>query len=162
VADAINGLVRLAMPEEWDAKCVWCKRPLFFNEMKVDQLIPKSLSEEGNEKTKAETLELHGLDAEPDLHALENLAPSCRPCNSGTGAKPPPDAPAITLLLAKAREKAPGIRGGRSLHDCGLFPLPSRELGRHSGHGEDHHARPFEHPGARGPLCNGVTGTGSG
>jgi hypothetical protein len=110
MADAIDDLVRLAMLDEWEAKCVWCRRPLFFNQMEVEHLIPKSLGEKGNGEDTAETLQLHGLDADYDVHALENLAPSCRPCNGGKGAKPPPDAPVITLLLERARDKAPGIR----------------------------------------------------
>lgn len=106
MADVIDDLIRLAMLDEWDAKCVWCGRPLFFNQMEVEHLIPKSL----DEKEKAKALALHGLDSDYDLYALENTAPSCRPCNGGKAARPPPDAPIIALLMARAREKAPSIR----------------------------------------------------
>src|SRR3712207_3691898 len=110
MAETLDDLVRLALFEAWDARCVWCRQPLFFNQMEVEHLIPKSLGEHGNEQSKAEVLRLHGLDAQYDVHALENLAPSCRPCNGGKGDRPPPDAPSITLQLGRAREKAPGIR----------------------------------------------------
>ena len=110
MADAIDDLVRLALFDAWNAKCVWCQRPLFFNHMEVEHLIPRSLDDEGKEEQKAATLRLHGLDAGYDLQALENLAPSCGPCNGGKGPKPPPDTPIITLLLEKARDKAPDIR----------------------------------------------------
>lgn len=110
MGDAIDDLVRLAMFDAWDAKCVWCQRPLFFNQMEVEHLIPKSLDTPGSEKELAATLQLRGLGAGYDVHALENLGPSCRPCNGGKGAKPPPNAPIISLLLEKARDKAPAIR----------------------------------------------------
>ena len=94
------------MFEAWGEKCVWCGRPLFFDLMEVEHLLPKSLK--GEER--ASVLALHGRDEEFDLNALENLAPSCGPCNRGKGPKPPPDAPRITLLLRTAEERAPQIR----------------------------------------------------
>ena len=110
MADTINDLLRLAMLQAWDERCVWCRIPLFFNQTEVEHLMPKSLDAPGKQEEKAQTLSLHGLATDYDLNALENLAPSCRPCNGGKGLRPPPDAPIITLTLERARKKAPGIR----------------------------------------------------
>jgi hypothetical protein len=77
--DAIDDLVRLALFEAWGEKCVWCGRPLHFNEMEVEHLLPRSLG--GDEKVA--TLQSHGLEEKFDLEVLENLAPSCGPCNRG-------------------------------------------------------------------------------
>jgi 5-methylcytosine-specific restriction endonuclease McrA len=101
-----DDLTRLAMFEAWGRKCVWCGRPLFFNEMEIEHLLPRSLK--GEER--ARILALHGRDLDFDLERLENLAPSCRPCNRGKGAKPPPDKPIVAVLLGQAEESAPAIR----------------------------------------------------
>lgn len=110
MADALDDLTRLALLEEWDHRCVWCRRPIFFNEMEVEHLIPKSLSKADKAEARAKALHHHGLPEDYDLFSLANLAPSCRLCNGGKGLKPPPEAPAVTLILERARDRAPGIR----------------------------------------------------
>jgi hypothetical protein len=109
-AEPVDNLTRLAMLEAWNASCVWCGRPLFFNQMEAEHLIPRSLGDESNAPKRAEVLQIHGLGADYDVDALENLAPSCRACNSGKGSKSPPDTPGIALLLEKSRARAPAIR----------------------------------------------------
>jgi len=102
----IDDLTRLALFVAWDERCVWCRLPLFFDEMEVEHLLPKSL--EG--KAKEDALSQHGRPADFDLNSLENLAPSCRPCNGGKGKQLPPDAPIVATLLEKARSRASDIR----------------------------------------------------
>jgi hypothetical protein len=106
MADAGDNLTRLALFEAWDEKCVWCGKPVFFDEMEVEHLLPKSLKGDARKTALAD----HGRDPDFDLNALENLAPSCGPCNRGKGKKLPPTAPIITTLLETAKEKAPGVR----------------------------------------------------
>src|SRR4051812_5438501 len=103
MSEPLDDMTRLAMFDAWDQRCTWCRRPLFFNEMEIEHLLPKSLVG----KKRLVTLQLHGHSPEFDLDALENLAPSCGPCNRGKGSKPPPNAPVIALMLAKASDKAP-------------------------------------------------------
>ena len=97
-----DDLTRLAVFTAWGERCVWCRRPLFFSETELDHLIPKSLDAE----SVACLIDSHGLPLDFDVLSVGNLAPSCGPCNSGKGAKPPPDAPAITLVLRAAASRA--------------------------------------------------------
>jgi hypothetical protein len=106
VADTIDDFTRLALFEAWGERCVWCNRPLFFDEMEVEHLLPKSL--EGDERSAV--IAGHGRPADFDLESLDNLAPSCRPCNGRKGKRPPPNAPVVASVLDRAHESAPGIR----------------------------------------------------
>jgi hypothetical protein len=67
-----DDFTRLALFEAWGESCAWCGRPLFFDLMEVDHLLPKSLK--GDERAKV--LKLHGKQEDADLDAIENLAPS--------------------------------------------------------------------------------------
>lgn len=59
-----------------EAECVWCRRPLTFDTMTLEHLVPKSKG---------------GSDR------LDNLAPACRKCNSGRGnRRTPPTIPPAT------------------------------------------------------------------
>lgn len=98
--------LRLAIFVACDERCVWCSRPIQFNEMEVEHLIPKGLA--GDEL--ADALEAHGLPPDYDREGLQNLSSSCRPCNAGKGRKPPPNAPVISLLLEQARVRAPEVQ----------------------------------------------------
>jgi hypothetical protein len=102
---AVSDATRLALFLAWGQRCVWCKLPLTFRDMEVEHLIPKSLADE---KLTA-VLTQHGLPDDYDLYATANLAPSCGGCNSGKGARLPPDTPIVSLLLELARERAPKI-----------------------------------------------------
>src|SRR4051794_24640331 len=106
MGETLDDLTRLAMFEVWGRRCTWCSRPLFFNEMEVEHLIPKGL--QGIDRDDA--LTAHGRTLDFDLDTLENMAPSCGPCNRGKGAKPPPNAPVIALTLERANDLAPKIR----------------------------------------------------
>ncbi|MDW5593407.1 HNH endonuclease [Conexibacter stalactiti] len=97
---------RLALFLAWSEQCAWCRRPIFFSEMEVEHVIPKSL--QGQDLRDA--LTLHALGENYDLNALENLVPSCGPCNSGKGKRLAPATPAISLILTTAQERAPSIR----------------------------------------------------
>lgn len=70
MSEGLDDLTRLALFESWGEKCVWCGRPLFFNEMEAEHLLPKSL--QGRQRVAV--LEEHGRGADFDLEALENLA----------------------------------------------------------------------------------------
>ena len=98
-------VTRLAMLEAWGEECVWCRRPIYYSDMEVEHLIPKSL--DGQDIT--HLLDGHGLAKDFDLFSLENLAPSCGRCNDRKGFRPAPDAPFVTILLGTARERAPKI-----------------------------------------------------
>lgn len=54
-----------------DVLCVWCKRPLTFESMTLEHLVPKSKGGTDN---------------------LDNLAPACRKCNSSRGNRRTPTA----------------------------------------------------------------------
>lgn len=103
---SLDDLTRLALFERWGETCVWCGRPLIFADMEVEHLLPKSLT--GDELAAA--LRLHGRPQDLDLDSLENLAPSCGPCNRTKGNRPPPDTPRISTLLRDAHDRAPRIR----------------------------------------------------
>lgn len=96
---------RVAMFDVWNGRCVWCTRPLSFDAMEIEHLVPKSLAEAGL----AATLAHYGLPLEFDLNSLPNLAPSCGPCNRGKGSRPVGNAPVIRRLLDDAERRAPVI-----------------------------------------------------
>jgi 5-methylcytosine-specific restriction endonuclease McrA len=98
----LNKLQRLALFKAWNEECAWCRLPIFFSEMEVEHIIPKSLKDED----RAYALDLHGLHADYDLDAVENLVPSCGPCNRGKGKRIAPTTPALSLLLETAQERA--------------------------------------------------------
>ena len=102
----VNAEERLAIFLAWDRRCVWCRVPLFFNDMEIEHLIAKNTPAEDL----PDLLLLHNLPADYDVWATENLAASCRPCNLGKGRRPIPEAPAITMMLDRARENARQIR----------------------------------------------------
>ncbi|MFI8860714.1 HNH endonuclease [Streptomyces prasinus] len=104
----IGNAERLALFKVWKERCAWCYLPLCYSEFEVEHLIPKSLAT--NSAKRNQVLALHKLPNDYDLFALENLAPSCRPCNQGKGRKIPPEAPRISFLLREARDNAPAIR----------------------------------------------------
>lgn len=112
---------RLALFKVWKERCVWCHLPLCYSEFEVEHLIPKSLAK--NSAKRSQVLALHKLPNDYDLFALENLAPSCRPCNQGKGRKIPPEAPAVSFLLQEARNNASAIRkkAKRFLQQKGLY-----------------------------------------
>ncbi|GGQ88010.1 HNH endonuclease [Streptomyces pilosus] len=101
---------RWALYDLWGGKCVWCNLPLFWSDYEVEHLIPKHLASPENKEKRREALTRHGLPSDYDLYAIENLAPSCGPCNSGKGRRIPTLAPAITELLNKAQKLAPKVR----------------------------------------------------
>lgn len=105
MADALDDLTRLALFEAWGERCVWCHVPLYFNEMEVEHLLPKTLVGKDN----ADLFRAQGLNNDFDLLSLENLAPSCGPCNRGKGKRPPPEAPVIASVLRTAKERAPTV-----------------------------------------------------
>jgi hypothetical protein len=39
----LDNMTRLAMFEAWKERCIWCHRPLFFDQMEVEHVLPKSL-----------------------------------------------------------------------------------------------------------------------
>lgn len=101
----LNHVERLVLFEEYGERCVWCRRPLEFASLEVDHLIPKNLT--GADL--ADVLVDCRLPSDFEIHSLENLVPSCGPCNRDKGSKPLPGAPKIVRMLETARMKAPTI-----------------------------------------------------
>lgn len=102
---------RLALLEAWDEKCAWCGRPLRYDEVCVDHLLPQDLanaSEGFKQDVFASLLPLElRQDATPfDLHGLSNLAPSCSRDNRLKSAQM---APVTALLLEAALNKVKEI-----------------------------------------------------
>lgn len=80
--------------------------PLYYNQMQIDHVIAK--------RTRSDDLSAilahHGLAPDYDVWATENLVPSCGPCNSAKGNRPPVSSPATSQMMAEASRKADGIR----------------------------------------------------
>lgn len=106
----LSAAERLALFIAWGEMCAWCRRPLYFSAFEVEHVLPKHLVAEEAARERGSLLELHGLPKDFDLLGFGNLVPSCGPCNREKGTHPPVHAPAVTLLLDKARERAPGIQ----------------------------------------------------
>ncbi|MYX32716.1 MULTISPECIES: HNH endonuclease signature motif containing protein [unclassified Streptomyces] len=106
--EKLSAAERLALFTHWGEQCAWCTRPLFFSEYEVEHVIPKHLRAKADER--ARVLRHHGLPEDFDLYGFENLVPSCGPCNRGKGTRPPVLAPAIALLLDRARKRAPLVQ----------------------------------------------------
>ncbi len=75
---------RLALLEAWGERCAWCGRPLRYDELCVDHLLPQKLHD-ATEEMRQEIFEQFLPDAllpsvppvSFDLHGLVNLVPSC-------------------------------------------------------------------------------------
>ena len=101
----VNAEERLAIFLAWDRRCVWCRVPLFFNDMEIEHLIAKN--------TPAEDCRIYSYSTTcRRITTLGDREPRrrCRPCNLGKGRRPIPEAPAITMMLDRARENARQIR----------------------------------------------------
>ncbi|MFD6611054.1 HNH endonuclease [Micromonospora chalcea] len=109
---------RLALYQEWGKRCIWCKSPISFDMFEVEHLVPKSLQGLDLSRTLAD----YGLPSTFDVHALPNLACSCRPCNGFKGNRPVRGAPIVIAVLDHAAKQAPKIarRASRLLRNSQL------------------------------------------
>ncbi|MCO7580246.1 MULTISPECIES: HNH endonuclease [Pseudomonas chlororaphis group] len=85
----------------FDQKCFYDGRPLLFNLMHIDHLIPEYLLKNPSEY--AEVLASLGLE-EFDINSSLNLVPACQTCNSGKGGMNVA-ANQMILYLNQVREK---------------------------------------------------------
>lgn len=96
-------LLRLGLFKQWGRRCAWCREPLSFPNVEIDHIIPKTL----NEAALASVLNDYGLAVTFDLQAVENLIPSCGPCNRRKSSRRIAGVPIVLDVLAKARIRGP-------------------------------------------------------
>jgi mRNA-degrading endonuclease RelE of RelBE toxin-antitoxin system len=94
----------------WDThgrKCFHCGCALLLlREMEVEHIIPESLADD--QQALAELLKRIGLDPGFDVRGFENLAPSCKLCNSRKSDSLLPDR-AIVIALTDIKRKLPAL-----------------------------------------------------
>src|SRR4051812_21382629 len=61
--------------------CFYCRHSLDIEAMEIDHFVPESMLDLSPEDRLRELAE-RGLEPSFDIQGFENLAPSCRPCNS--------------------------------------------------------------------------------
>ncbi len=102
----VSPTLKAALWKGHDGKCFYCKRPVRWDELCVDHIIPEYLAEKPAKL--AEVLRHVGLSMDWSLWAVPNLVPSCRRCNDGKHDRI--SAPnQMILLLGQAAEKAPRV-----------------------------------------------------
>lgn len=62
-------------------RCIYCREPIDFFDMRIDHVIPEHLAH-GDPTRRLEVLEEIGLSPDFDIRGHGNLAPSCERCNS--------------------------------------------------------------------------------
>lgn len=97
--------LRLSILQAWKSKCAWCRKPLSYNLMEIDHIIPKSSSG----KKLANLIKYYGLPKLFDVFSTKNLVPSCRPCNGEKGDRPLPRAVGLLRHLDRAAKRAGAI-----------------------------------------------------
>lgn len=76
-----NSLLRAVLHKVWDYKCYWCGWLKDFNDVEIDHIIPRNVSDERLQYLTRQ----FDLPAEFDIHDPRNLAPICPSCNGATG-----------------------------------------------------------------------------
>jgi 5-methylcytosine-specific restriction endonuclease McrA len=72
---------RNALWEAHGRRCIYCRKPLLFSDMRIDHVIPEHLVH-GDPDRRIAILQGIGLPANFDIQGNANLAPSCEQCNS--------------------------------------------------------------------------------
>lgn len=95
---------RWAIYSTYGQVCYLCRKPVDFQTMEVDHILPEHLSK--SPELLANILKQYGLPEQFDLNDYGNWLPSCGPCNStklGTIFDP---TPIVQVEVTKARSKA--------------------------------------------------------
>lgn len=95
-----NGILRLALHEQWNLRCYWCDVPVPFVDIQIDHIIAHTVGPVDLRNLIA----LHGLAEDFDVHAPANLAPICGRCNREKSDRQFPGT-VVTVKLARARDK---------------------------------------------------------
>lgn len=103
-----NSVLLLGLHQSWRGRCYICRRPKDYTDSQIDHIIPRGLSPEILRKRLAE--HTPAGDETYDVDAVENLAPICASCNREKSNHDLLSAASMTLLLEKARSKAPTVR----------------------------------------------------
>ncbi|MEZ9516605.1 HNH endonuclease [Vibrio splendidus] len=85
-------------------KCYLCTRPVDFNSMQVDHVLPESLLED--KFRLAQVLVEFGLPADFDLNSYVNWLPACAPCNNQKSNDVYNLSPILLAQLNKAQSKS--------------------------------------------------------
>jgi hypothetical protein len=96
-----NLLIRFALWDVWENKCWICEELKLFQEIQIDHVIPRTISEDRLSTLKA----YHSLADEFDVDGLENLAPACVKCNKNKSDESRLDKPVITMTLLKIGDR---------------------------------------------------------
>lgn len=102
---SFSPLQRLAIFEIHGERCFWCTKPLGYNAMHVDHVIPESIG-------RRKFLQLRNdyrLKAGFQLNGYENLVPSCAPDNLAKCARVFDECPALIRYIAIVAERAPKV-----------------------------------------------------
>ncbi|RWE79199.1 HNH endonuclease [Mesorhizobium sp.] len=98
---------RWAVYQVHGERCYLCARPIDFQTMEVDHIIPETLLDTPDELAKI--IKLFGLKDSFNLNGFENWMPACRACNNGKRAAVFNPSPLIQLQLQNAAKKAPFV-----------------------------------------------------
>lgn len=96
-----NLLIRFALWDVWENKCWICEELKLFQDIQIDHVIPRTISEDRLPELKA----YHSLSDEFDVDGLENLAPACVNCNKNKSNESRLDKPVITMTLLKIGDR---------------------------------------------------------
>lgn len=97
-----NSRLRSVLYDLWKCKCYCCKRPKDYNDIQIDHIIPRTVTDERLQQLATQL----GLPAEFDVHDPRNLAPICSSCNGpeGKGDEDLSDAPVMLIRLRRAEK----------------------------------------------------------
>jgi hypothetical protein len=98
-------LIRFALWDVWENKCWICEELKFFQDIQIDHVIPRNISEDKLSALKV----YHNRPDEFDLDGLENLAPACVKCNNNKSDEARLDRPIITFTLLKVEKRMPRV-----------------------------------------------------
>jgi hypothetical protein len=102
VAGGDNSVLRHVLGEVWNLQCYWCRQPQKYLELQIDHIVPKTNNDAERKRLQA----AFNLNANYDVHAVENLAPICGPCNRSKSNADMTQYPVVLTCLKKARKLA--------------------------------------------------------
>ncbi len=97
-----DSVVRRTLWTVYNKKCFYCSKPIPYNNLQVDHLIPKSLIKE-------KAIKLYDLKEDFELNSYYNLVPTCFPCNNRKRSTTY-DKNAILFYLEEIKKKIPKIK----------------------------------------------------
>ena len=72
----IETVVRWALYETYNHKCFYCDKPIEWNCLEIDHIIPETY-----EKHLDTIIDMYGLEKDFNINSLQNLAPAHSSCN---------------------------------------------------------------------------------